>query len=169
MCLVCADMVLLWTHDHVSQIIHNPLGSDWVFQVDSLSFSNRVIPYPSLWWNPRTLYSNPHSQLMTVFPTSLRNWNQSTSTSTHSAQSTFHLSTYYHRKTTPAPTQNQSLSLYIWLQVLLAHALASDSLPIVPAGKLLDHRKSKGIPEKHLLLFHWLCESPWLCGSQQTV
>ena len=21
----------------------------------------------------------------------------------------------------------------------------------------LDHRKSKGIPEKHLLLFHWLC------------
>ena len=23
-------------------------------------------------------------------------------------------------------------------------------------------------PEKHLLLFHWLCESLWLCGSQQT-
>ena len=25
------------------------------------------------------------------------------------------------------------------------------------------------IPKKHLLLFHWLCESLWLCGSQQTV
>ena len=33
----------------------------------------------------------------------------------------------------------------------------------------LDHRKSKIIPEKHLLLLHWLCQSLWLCGSQQTV
>ena len=33
----------------------------------------------------------------------------------------------------------------------------------------LDHRKSKGIPEKHLFLLHWLCQSLWLCGSQQTV
>ena len=30
----------------------------------------------------------------------------------------------------------------------------------------LDHRKSKRIPEKHLLLLHWLCQS--FCGSQQT-
>ena len=27
----------------------------------------------------------------------------------------------------------------------------------------------EGIPEKHLLLLHWSCESLWLCGSQQTV
>ena len=33
----------------------------------------------------------------------------------------------------------------------------------------LDHRKSKRIPEKHLLLLHWLCLNLWLCGSQQTV
>ena len=32
----------------------------------------------------------------------------------------------------------------------------------------LDHRKSKGIAEKHQLLFHWLHWSLWLCGSQQT-
>ena len=32
----------------------------------------------------------------------------------------------------------------------------------------LDHRKSKRIPEKHLILLHWLCQSLWLCGSQQT-
>ena len=33
----------------------------------------------------------------------------------------------------------------------------------------LDHRKSKGVPEKHLLLLYWLHQSLWLCGSQQTV
>ena len=33
---------------------------------------------------------------------------------------------------------------------------------------LLDHQKSKRVPEKHLLLFYWLCQSLWLCGSQQT-
>ena len=25
------------------------------------------------------------------------------------------------------------------------------------------------VPEKHLLLLHWLCRSLWLCGSPQTV
>jgi len=33
----------------------------------------------------------------------------------------------------------------------------------------LDHQKSKRVPEKHLLLLYWLCQSLWLCGSQQTV
>ena len=33
----------------------------------------------------------------------------------------------------------------------------------------LDHRKSKRVPEKHLLLLYWLCQSLWLCGSQWTV
>ena len=30
----------------------------------------------------------------------------------------------------------------------------------------LDHRKSKRVPEKHLLLHYWLCQSLWLCGLQ---
>ena len=30
----------------------------------------------------------------------------------------------------------------------------------------LDHWKSKRVPEKHLFLFYWLCQSLWLCGSQ---
>ena len=34
---------------------------------------------------------------------------------------------------------------------------------------LLNLRKSKRISEKHLLLLYWLCQSFWLCGSQQTV
>ena len=33
---------------------------------------------------------------------------------------------------------------------------------------LLDHWKSKRVPEKHLLLLYWLSQSLWLCGSQQT-
>ena len=32
-----------------------------------------------------------------------------------------------------------------------------------------DHRKSNRVPEKHLLLLYWLCQSFWLRGSQQTV
>ena len=31
---------------------------------------------------------------------------------------------------------------------------------------LLDHGKSKRIPEKHLFLLYWLCQSLWLCGLQ---
>ena len=33
----------------------------------------------------------------------------------------------------------------------------------------LDHQKSKRVPEKHLFLLYWLCQSLWLYGSQQTV
>ena len=33
----------------------------------------------------------------------------------------------------------------------------------------LDHGKSKKVPEKHLFLLYWLCQSLWLCGSQYTV
>ena len=31
-----------------------------------------------------------------------------------------------------------------------------------------DHQRHKKVPEKHLLLLNWLCQSLWLCGSQQT-
>ena len=34
---------------------------------------------------------------------------------------------------------------------------------------LLDHQKSKRVPEKHLLLLYWLLQRLWLCGSQETV
>ena len=30
-------------------------------------------------------------------------------------------------------------------------------------------KKNMRIPEKHLFLLYWLCQSLWLCGSQQTV
>ena len=34
---------------------------------------------------------------------------------------------------------------------------------------LLDHQKSKRVPEKHLFMLYWLHQSLWLCGSPQTV
>ena len=34
---------------------------------------------------------------------------------------------------------------------------------------LLDYRKGKRIPKKHVFLLYWLCQSFWLCGSPQTV
>ena len=30
----------------------------------------------------------------------------------------------------------------------------------------LDHQKSKRVPEKHLFLLYWLCQSLWVCGPQ---
>ena len=33
---------------------------------------------------------------------------------------------------------------------------------------LLDHPKNKRVPEIHLFLLYWPCQSLWLCGSQQT-
>ena len=30
----------------------------------------------------------------------------------------------------------------------------------------LDHCKNKRVPELHLFLLYWLCQSLWLCGSQ---
>ena len=54
-------------------------------------------------------------------------------------------------------------------------------LPVVQAGfrkgrgtrdqiaNIRNHWKSKRVPEKHLFLLYWLCQSLWLCGSQSTV
>ena len=33
----------------------------------------------------------------------------------------------------------------------------------------LKKQESKRVPEKHLLLLYWLCQSLWLCRSQQAV
>ena len=30
-------------------------------------------------------------------------------------------------------------------------------------------KKARGVPEKHLFLLYWQCQSLWLCGSQQSV
>ena len=46
------------------------------------------------------------------------------------------------------------------------------NLPVTPGISwlpMLDHQKTKRVPEKHLLLLYWLHQSLWLCGSQSTV
>ena len=49
---------------------------------------------------------------------------------------------------------------------LISHA--RKSMLKILRQRSLDHREGKGIPEKLLLLLHWLLESLWLCGSQHT-
>ena len=41
--------------------------------------------------------------------------------------------------------------------------------PEIKLPTSLDHGKSKSVPEKQLFLLYWLCQSLWLCGSQQSV
>ena len=38
--------------------------------------------------------------------------------------------------------------------------------PEIKLPTSVDHGKSKRVPEKHLFLLYWLCQSLWLCGSQ---
>ena len=67
--------------------------------------------------------------------------------------------------------------LQVWLQQYM-----NQELPDVQAGFRKGRgtrdqianicciiEKSKRIPEKHLLLLYWLCQSLWLCGSQETM
>ena len=48
------------------------------------------------------------------------------------------------------------------LEKAVVHAISLISL----IQHLLDHQKNKRIPEKHLLLLYWLCQSLWPCGLQ---
>ena len=41
--------------------------------------------------------------------------------------------------------------------------------PEIKLPTSLDHGKSTRVPEKHLFLLYWLCQSLWLCGSQETM
>ena len=40
--------------------------------------------------------------------------------------------------------------------------------PEIKLPTSMDYQKSKRVSEKYLLLLYWLCQSLWLCGSQQT-
>ena len=52
----------------------------------------------------------------------------------------------------------------------LIHTSAADSWTLMDKSgwASCDHRKSRWVSEKHQLLLNWLCQSLWLCGSQQT-
>ena len=71
------------------------------------------------------------------------------------------------------PWMKSSLIPWTWSSCSLpscAHAAASPwTWGCSSRPPLLDHRKSKTVPEKHLFLLYWLCQSLWLCGSQETV
>ena len=62
-----------------------------------------------------------------------------------------------------------SLCQYVNCKLLFKLDLEKAEEPEIKLPTSLDHWKSKRVPEKHLLLFYWLCQSLWLCGSEQTV
>ena len=39
--------------------------------------------------------------------------------------------------------------------------------PEIKLPHLLDHQKSKRVPEKHLFLLYWRCQSLWLCNHNK--
>ena len=41
--------------------------------------------------------------------------------------------------------------------------------PEIKLSTFVGSSKKERVPEKHLFLLYWLCQSLWLCGSQQTV
>ena len=72
---------------------------------------------------------------------------------------------------------NETTDLVLWNLKNAMFPYVNCELPDVQAGfrqrkersncqHLMDHRKSKRVPEKHLFLLYWLCQSLWLCGSQ---
>ena len=64
------------------------------------------------------------------------------------------------------PDFNSTWTVNFWMfKVVLEKA----EEPEIKLPHPLDHWKSKRIPEKHLLLLYWLCQSLLLCGSLQTV
>ena len=58
--------------------------------------------------------------------------------------------------------------VWFWSSGLL-HYFTKAEEPEIKLPTSVGSSKSKGVPEKHLFLFYWLCQSLWLCGSQQTV
>ena len=46
-----------------------------------------------------------------------------------------------------------------------AYSLSSKGI-LAHSSRYNGHQKIKRVPEKHLFLLYWLCQSLWLCGSQ---
>ena len=94
----------------------------------------------------------------------------------HCFQPAFSLSSFtFIKRLFSSSSLSAYLRLLIFLPAILIPACASSSTYYALQRKQrskcqhpLDHRKSKGVPEKHLLLY-WLHQSLWLCESQPTV
>jgi len=58
--------------------------------------------------------------------------------------------------------QELHFGLFCWYD---AYSLPSKGI-LAHSHRYNGHQKSKRVPEKHLFLFYWLCQTLWLCGSQ---
>ena len=73
------------------------------------------------------------------------------------------------RKVMPQILQAGFSNMWIVNFLMFKLVLEKAEKPEIKCQHLLDHGKSKRVPEKYLFLLYWLCQSLWLCGSQQTV
>ena len=64
------------------------------------------------------------------------------------------------------------IMLHYWLFTMAAYLSLVCHIPYLRCNvfllSLFSKCKSKRVPEKYLLLLYWLCQSLWLCVSQQT-
>ena len=74
-----------------------------------------------------------------------------------------HLTTYQsNAQNSPKPGFNNTWTVSFQMFKLDLEKAEEPEIKLPPVGK------SKRVPEKHRLLFYWLCQSLWLCRSQQT-
>ena len=134
-----------------------------------------------MWWNSSWAVANPErwccESAALNMPANLENSAVGTELEKISFHSNPKECSDYH---TIAPISHASKVMLKILQARLQQYM-NHELPDVQADfrkgrgtrdleswKKLDHGKSKRIPEKHLFLLYWLCQTLWLCGSQQT-
>ena len=65
-----------------------------------------------------------------------------------------------------SPGKNTGVGCRFLLQDIFPTQGSNPGLP--HCRQMLYHLSHQGSSEKHLLLLYWLCQSLWLCGSQQT-
>ena len=61
------------------------------------------------------------------------------------------------------------LQQYLNFQMFKLDLEKEEELEVKLPTSIGSSKKNKEVPEKHVLLLYWLCQSLWLCRSQHTV
>ena len=86
------------------------------------------------------------------------------------AQTTINCTHLTHMQSNALNSPSQASAVCeLWTSMCSSWIEKRQRIQVSNCQHLLDHQKSKRVPEKHLFLLYWLCQSLWLCGSQQSV
>ena len=77
--------------------------------------------------------------------------------------------TFWQSKAQNSPRHASFNSMWAINFQIFQLVLEKSEEPEIKLPTSADHQKNKRVPEKHLFLLYWLCQSLWLCGSQYTV